>query len=82
MYTKGKLYLNPSMELLPAGLQQVDIAGGVDGIAQLSVLPLTEPIQEGHNLNHDIKIDEKIFMILLFHIGINQTIIGEWKLHL
>ena len=51
------------MELLPAGLQQVDIAGGVDGIAQLSVLPLTEPMQKGHYLNHGFEICEEKVMI-------------------
>ena len=60
------------MELLPAGLQQVDIAGGVDGIAQLSVLPLTEPML-GHCLNHGFEIcEENIYDFLNFKYKSNN----------
>ena len=34
------IYLEPPVELLPAGLEELDLAASVDGVPQLGVLPL------------------------------------------
>ena len=39
--------LQPPVELLPAGLQKLDVTRGVDGVAQLGVLPLGQVVLVG-----------------------------------
>ena len=38
----GVVDLQSAVELLPAGLQQLNITGGVDGVPQLRILPLAQ----------------------------------------
>ncbi len=40
LFQKIPWYLKPPVELFFASLEQLDVAGGVDGVAQVGVLPL------------------------------------------